>query len=185
MRRGAHPDKIFLPHCYCAGWRGENQMKFHWPQRSITIAIVSVGVMVGAATPAVAAIHKGSNPNSAYCKLEKTNLANNSPVSAKEKAVSKAIEAGNWKLAQKGLEALDTQTNKVEQQLISALSSAPAKVQAAGRQAIKLVPAEFNAIKNSTSVAQFEKKIGTVTSGKKFTQAESILEAYDTAQCGL
>jgi hypothetical protein len=184
MRRGAHPDKISFPYRYCAGWRGENQMKFHWPQRSITIAVVSVGVMVGAATPAVAAIHKGSNPNSAYCKLEKTNVAANSPVSAKEKALSKAIESGNWKLAQKDLLALDSQTGKLEQQLISALSSAPAKVQAAGRQAIKLVPAELAAIKNSTSVAQFEKKLQAVTSGKKFTQAENVLVAYDTAQCG-
>jgi hypothetical protein len=159
-------------------------MKLHWPQRSIAIAVVSVGVMVGAATPAVAAIHKGSNPNSSYCKLEKTNLADNSPLSAKEKALTKAIESGNWKVTQKDLLSLDGQTDKLEQQLISALSSAPAKVQAAGRQAIKLVPAELAAIKNSTSVAQFEKKIQAVTSGKKFTAAENVLEAYDTAQCG-
>jgi hypothetical protein len=159
-------------------------MKLHWPQRSIAIAVVSVGVMVGAATPAVATIDKGSNPNSAYCKLEKTSLADNSPESAKEKAVSKAMEKGNWKLAQKNLLALDSQTTKLEQQLISALSSAPAKVQAAGRQAIKLIPAEINAIKTSTSVAQFEKKIDAVTSTKKFTQASNILESYDTAQCG-
>ena len=158
-------------------------MKLHWPQRSIAIAVVSVGVVVGAATPAVAAIHKASNPNSAYCKLEKTNLADNSPVSAKENAVSKVMESGNWKLAQKNLLALDNQTGKLEQQLISALSSAPAKVRAAGRQAIKLVPAELTAIKNSTSVAQFEKEDRSGHQRQEVHAGGECPRAYDTAQC--
>jgi hypothetical protein len=57
-------------------------------------------------------------------------------------------------------------------------------VKAAAQEVIKLVPAEFNAIKNSTSVAQFDKAIQAATSGAKGQNAASIIEAYESAQCG-
>jgi hypothetical protein len=145
-----------------------------------TICVVLAGMPLAAS----AASGKGSNPNSPFCKLEKATLAANSPTSKKEQALAKALESGNWKAAQKGLLTLDGQTGKLEQELISALSSAPAKVKSAAQQSIKLFPAELNAIKNSTSVAQFEAAEQKATSGAKFQKAESILETYDTTQCG-
>jgi hypothetical protein len=146
-------------------------------------AIVCV-LLMGTPLIASAASGKGSNPNSAFCKLEKTTLASNSPTSKKEEALAKALESGNWNVAKKDLLALDGETGKLEQQLISALSSAPAKVKSAAQQSIKLVPAELNAIKNSTSVSQFTAAEQKATSGAKFQKAESVLENYDTAQCG-
>lgn len=146
-------------------------------------AIVCV-VLVGTPLAASAASGKGSNPNSAFCKLEKATLATNSPTSKKEQALAKALESGNWKTAKKDLLSLDGQTSKLEQQLISALSSAPARVKSAAQESIKLVPAELNAIKNSTSVAQFDTAEQKVANGAAFQKAESVIEAYDTAQCG-
>jgi hypothetical protein len=159
-------------------------MRSHRSKAAIAVTLVSVGLTAGLSTVASAASGKGSNPNSAYCKLEKAALATNSPTSAKEVAVSKALVAGNWKVAQKDLLGLEGQTGKLEQQLTSALSSAPAKVKAAAQQSIKLVPAEINAIKHSTSTTQFEAAIQKATSGAQFQKAASTLEAYDTAQCG-
>ena len=151
---------------------------------AVAVAIVSVGLTVTAAAPAVAAASKGANPNSAFCKLEKATLASNSPNSAKEKAVSKALASGNWKAAQKALLSLEGQTGKLEQEIIADLSSAPAKVKAAVQVVIKLIPLELKAIKNSTSVNQFDKAIQAATTGAKFVHAETVFQAYDTAQCG-
>ncbi len=160
-------------------------MRFHKPKGAIAIAIVSVGLSVlPRAVAASATSGKGSNPNSPFCKLEKASFAVNGPSSPKEKAVAKALEAGNWKVAQKGLLALENQTGKLEQELTSAVSSAPAKVKAAAQQSIKLVPAEIEAIKNSTSAAQFETAVQKVTSRAKFQKAGSTLETYAIAQCG-
>jgi hypothetical protein len=147
-------------------------------------ALIVCGVLAGTPLVASAASGKGSNPNSAFCKLEKETVAANSPTSKKEAALAKALESGNWTVAKKDLLALDSQTGKLEQELISAVSSAPAKVKTAAQQSIKLVPAELNAIKNSTSVSQFDTAEQKATSGPKFQKAESVLEAYDTAQCG-
>jgi len=126
----------------------------------------------------------GSNPKSAFCKLEKAALATNSPTSAKEAAATKAMLAGNWKTAQKIFLSLYGQTGKLEQEMTSALSSAPANVRAAAQQTLKIVPAELNAIEHSTSVAQFETAMQKVASGAKFTKAATTLEGYESAQCG-
>jgi hypothetical protein len=157
-------------------------VKLHRITGALATAILCVGLTALTAVPASAS--KGSNPNGAFCKLEKANLAANSPTSKKEKALAKAMEAGNWKVVQKQLLSLQTQTGKLEGELTSALSSAPAKVKAAAQEAIKIVPLELKAIKNSTSVTQFESAIDKVTSGSKFSHAASIIESYDTSQCG-
>jgi hypothetical protein len=141
-------------------------------------------VLTGTPLAASAAGGTGSNPNSAFCKLEKANLATNSPTSKKETALEKALESGNWKIAKKDLLSLEGQTGKLEQELISAVSSAPAKVKSAVQQSLKLVPAELNAIKNSTSVAQFTTAEQKATSGPAFQKAETVIDNYDTSQCG-
>jgi hypothetical protein len=147
-------------------------------------AALACVVLMGTPLAASATSGKGSNPNSAFCKLEKATLATNSPTSKKEVALEKALESGNWKVAKKDLLSLAGQTNKLEQELISSVSSAPAKVRSAAQQSLKLIPAELNAINKSNSVNQFNTAIQKATNGAKFQSAESTLEAYDTAQCG-
>jgi hypothetical protein len=154
--------------------------------RTKAVAAVATVVLGLAVTPlaASAATGKGSNPNSAFCKLEKQSTAINSPTSKKEVALTKALEAGNWTVAKKDLLALESQTGKLIRELTSAVSSAPANVKAAVQVSIKFVPAEINAVKNSTSAAQFEAAVDKLTNGAKFQKAASVVEAYDTAQCG-
>jgi hypothetical protein len=166
-------------------------MEIHRAKGAIAIAIVILAstltltlTVAVPASAAVAASSKGANPHSAFCKLEKAALAANSPSSAKEVAVSKALESGNWKAAQKSLLALEGQTDKQEQEITSDLASAPAKVKAAVQEVIKLIPLELKAIKNSTSVHQFDTALQAATSGAKFVHAETVFQAYDTAQCG-
>jgi hypothetical protein len=159
-------------------------MTFHRTMGAIAIAVLCVGLTAMTAVPAYAANGQGSNPNGAFCKLERANLAANSPTSKKEKALAKAMEAGNWKVVQKQLLSLQTQSGKLEQEISSALSSAPAKVKAAAQESFKIIPLELKAIKNSTSVTQFEAALAKVTSGAKFSHAENVIEAYDTSQCG-
>jgi hypothetical protein len=159
-------------------------VKSHRPMAAIATAVLCVGLTGITAVPALAANGKGSNPNSAFCKLEKVNLEDNSPTSKQEAALAKAMESGNWKAVQKQLVSLTSQASKLEQELLSALSSAPAKVKAAAQESIKLIPLEIKAMKKSTSVAQFESALTKATSGPKIQHAESVLEAYDTSQCG-
>jgi hypothetical protein len=94
------------------------------------------------------------------------------------------MEAGNWKVVQTQLLSLQTQAGKLEQEITSALSSAPANVKAAAQESFKIIPLELKAIKKSTSVAQFEAALNKVTGGAKFSHAETVLENYDTTQCG-
>lgn len=55
-------------------------MRFRRPQCAIAIAVVSVSLsVVPTAVPASAASGKGSDPTSAFCRLEKATLATNSP----------------------------------------------------------------------------------------------------------
>jgi hypothetical protein len=158
-------------------------VKLHRSKAAVAFATVVVGLTV---TPLAAsgAAGKGSNPNSAFCKLEKASLAISSPTGAKEVALTKALEAGNWKVAKKNLLALEGQTGKLIQELTSALSSAPAKVKAAAQQSIKLVPAEIAAVRNSTSVAQYTVAIQKATNGAKFQKAADTIAGYDASQCG-
>ena len=158
-------------------------MKSHRTKAAVVFATVFVSLMV---TPwaASGATGTGSNPNSAFCKLEKASLAINSPTSTREVALTKALEAGNWTVAKKDLLAIESQTGKLEKELTSALSSAPANVKAAAQQSIKLVPAELNAVRNSSSVAQFTAAIQKATNAPQFQKAADTIAGFDASQCG-
>ncbi len=160
-------------------------MKVHPLKGAILIATVGIGLMIVPAAPALAATSasgKGSNPNGPFCRLEKASLSVEG--SANEKAATRALIAGNWKLAQKNLLAAEDQSGKLVKEYNSALSSAPANVKAAAQESIRVVPALIKVLKNSTSIAQFEKSEQAVTSGAKFQHAASVIAAYDTTQCG-
>jgi hypothetical protein len=148
---------------------------------SLLIPAASAGASVHA-TARVAASTTGSNPNSTLCKLEKAQIAQES--SKQETALETALEANNWKVAQKDLISTYTSGLKSEQKLISSLSKAPSKVQSAIKVALKAIPAEEKAVKNSKSVAQFEKAEEKAVTGTAFTNAGKTVEAYITGQCG-
>jgi hypothetical protein len=159
-------------------------MRFH--RARIGVAIVAMGVAMTTAmdsgAPASAALrHGGSDPNSAFCKLEKDTLKDeNSKI---ESAATDALIDGKWKTAQKDLIQIDKSTGKLEQSFFAALSSAPDNVKAAADELVKLIPAEEKAVKDSTSVTGFEKAEQAVASGK-FTAAAKVLAGYDTSLCG-
>ncbi len=160
-------------------------MKLHRSLGGMVMALTAVGVLAVPTAPALAASSggtKGSNPNSAFCKLEKASLS--VADSANEKAATKALIAGNWKVAQKNLLAAENKSSKLVKEYTAALSSAPANVKAAAHESITVVPALLKVLKNSTSIAQFEKGEQAVTSGASFQRAATVIEAYDTAQCG-
>jgi hypothetical protein len=146
----------------------------------IALTVASVGTVTVVATPAGAA--SGSNPNGAFCKLEKSSQTlSTGKLSV---AASKALIAGNWKLAQKDLLAVDKQDASVTKKFLSVLSSAPANVKAAAQQLIKFEPMIVNGVKNSTSASQFEKAELALTNNPKFSSAGQTITAYETAQCG-
>jgi thioredoxin-like negative regulator of GroEL len=151
---------------------------------TIGLGAVAIGMMLTIAPTAPAwgaSTTKGSNPNGAFCKLEKSVLKDDN--SKIEDQASTALEAGKWSVAQKDLETIDKQTGKLEVELLAALSSAPKNVKAAAQQVIKIVPAEEKAVTNSHSVKQFEAAEEAVTS-TKFQSAATVLESYNTSQCG-
>jgi hypothetical protein len=146
----------------------------------IGATMASVGVFAVTSAPAGAA--SGSNPNGAFCKLEKS--SSTLATSKTAVAASKALIAGNWKLAQKDLLSVDKQDASVTKQFSAALSSAPANVKAAAQQLIKLEPQIVNAVKNAKSASQFEKTELALTNSPTFSSAGQTIIAYNTAQCG-
>ncbi|HEX3793984.1 MAG TPA: hypothetical protein VHV57_05760 [Acidimicrobiales bacterium] len=165
-------------------------MLLHKAKFGIGIAAVGMAAVLIPAAPALAGVHttatvaasKGSNPNSTVCKLEKAQLAQES--SKQETALETALEAGNWKVAQKDLTTVYNAGLKSENQLITSLKSAPSKVQAAIKTALKAIPAEEKAVKNSKSVAQFEKAEEKAVTSSAFTKAGKVVETYITGLCG-
>jgi hypothetical protein len=145
---------------------------------SVVIGL-SWALVPSAATAATTS--RGSNPNSAFCKLEKVSRADES--SKLESAATKALIAGKWPAAQKDLLQIDKESGGLEKEFLSALSSAPAKVKSAASTLIKFIPAEEKAVKNSTSAAEFQTSEEAVT-GLKFTNASETLASYQDAQCG-
>ena len=123
----------------------------------------------------------GSDPHSAFCQLEKQSTSGR--VSKLTTAATTALIKGNWPLAQKDLLAIDTQTGKLEHEFIAALSSAPANVRKAANAVVKEVPAEERAIRDSTSVSQYE-STETAAIGSTFTGYATTIANYETSTCG-
>jgi hypothetical protein len=154
---------------------------------------VSAGA-IGLAAPAGASIDhvakstttttvsKGSHPKSHFCQLLKQEQTQNS--SKLEAAATKALEKQDWKVAQADLKKLYGQSTKLVREITASLSSAPAKVRAAAKQGLKLLPAEEKAVSASTSVNQFETAEEASTSTQAFKSVAQTLSTYETAQCG-
>jgi hypothetical protein len=158
---------------------------------SVGAATIGLAVPAGASTDHVAQAKsttsttvnsKGSHPNSHFCQLLKQEQTQDS--SKLETAATKALEKQNWKVAQADLKKLYGQSTKLVKEITAALSSAPAKVRAAAKQGLKLLPAEEKAVSASTSVDQFETAEEASTSTQAFKSVAQTLSTYETAQCG-
>ena len=156
------------------------------------VALGSAAILASVALPAAAAsaaerpVHqlsatKGSNPNSPFCKLYRKQLNTNTK---SEKSLTKAMASGNWTATKKALLVEFASEKTVEKNFISALSSAPANVKSAGKQALKVIPLEEKAIDTSTSVTGYEKAIEAVVDTKKMQAVGTVFENYETTTCG-
>jgi hypothetical protein len=157
---------------------------------------VKTGIGIVAATVALALLpavtasasvdtsSTGSNPNSALCKAYRNSVKTDSRSNTAAAKASKAVQAGNWKAAQKdfltayGYEAKDVQN------LLSALPNAPSKVKSAMKVLTTYVSAYKSALQNSTSIKQFSKAARALSNNNKTTAAANTLAKYYTAQCG-
>ncbi|HEY2215550.1 MAG TPA: hypothetical protein VGH31_10870 [Acidimicrobiales bacterium] len=124
---------------------------------------------------------KGTNPNSPFCKLYHKQLTTNTK---SEKALTKAMESGNWKATKRALLVEFSSEKTVEKNFIKALSSAPATVRSAGKAALKVIPVEEKAINTSTSVTGYEKAIEAVVDTKKMQAVGTVFENYESTTCG-
>lgn len=124
----------------------------------------------------------GSDPNSAFCKLERQTQKDSS--SKLEIAATDALISGNWATAQKDLLAVDAEEVQVARKYKSVISSLSGKVKAAAEASLAIVPAEEKATKDSTSAAQFEAATEKALQSAKFSAAASVLAAYENSECG-
>lgn len=148
--------------------------------------LASVALPAASASAAVRPAHqlaatKGTNPNGAFCKLYRKQLGTNTK---SEKSLTKAMESGNWPATKKALLVEFSSEKTVEKNFIAALSSAPANVRTAGKQALKVIPLEEKAINTSTSVTGYEKAIEAVVNTKKMQAVGTVFENYENATCG-
>jgi hypothetical protein len=169
----------------------------HESKLRVGILLATAAGAIGLAAPAGASIDhvaqaksttsttlnpKGSNPNSHFCQLIKAEEAQQA--SKLQTSATQALEKQNWKVAQKDLKLLFQKASKLVHQITVALSSAPAKVRAASKTGLKLIPTEEKAVETSTSVNQFEAAEEAATSTTAFKSVAQTLSTYETAQCG-
>jgi hypothetical protein len=126
----------------------------------------------------------GSNPNSALCKAYRNSVKTDSKGNAASAQASKAVQAGNWKAAQKAFLTAYGYEAKDVQNLLSALSDAPSKVKSAMKVLTTYVSAYKSALQKSTSIKQFSKAAQSLSNNNKTTVAANTLSKYYTGQCG-
>lgn len=152
----------------------------------IGVVALGLGMAVVPVAPAWAGLHKasthhGSHTGGSFCQLEKSvQQAQNSKGAV---AATNALVAGNWKLAQKDLLAIDQHTATLEKDFLSALFTAPHNVKAAAGVLISFVPLQIKAIKDSNSAKQFV-ALETAAATPKYLGAAKVIGDYEVAQCG-
>jgi hypothetical protein len=159
-------------------------MTLHGAKLSLGVVALGAALSMVTALPGSASERtstKGSNPNSAFCNLYKSET---SQTSKSSKALEKDIEANNWKGAQKIIESQFSSEGNLVKEFIKVLSSAPANVRAAGAAALKVVPAEEKAVRTATSVAGYEKALEKEFNTAKLRAAGETFEKYETTECG-
>jgi hypothetical protein len=127
----------------------------------------------------------GLNPGSKLClTLADAESSSGNVGIAMEKSIEQGMASGNYASVKSAMLAAINTSLKEEGPAESALSSAPANVQAAMKGLFAFVGSYEKAIQNSTSITQLETSIVSLT-GTSQVEADSLtLSNYVTAQCG-
>jgi hypothetical protein len=159
----------------------------HRFKTGIGIVAATVALALVPAVSASASVDKsssGSNPTSPLCKAYRSTVQSDPRSTAASTNASKAIQAGNWKAAQKALLTVyGFQANDV-QKLTSALRSAPRNVQSAMTVLTNYVVKYKSLLQSSSSIKQFSTGSSALSKNTKTTAAAHTLSLYYTSVCG-
>lgn len=127
----------------------------------------------------------GLNPGSKLCAtLSDAQSSSGNVGTAIEKSIEQGMASGNYAAVKQAMLSDINLSLKEEGPAESALSSAPANVQAAMKGLFGFVTSYKTAIANSTSITQLETSIVSLA-GTSQVEADSLtLANYVTAQCG-
>ena len=127
----------------------------------------------------------GLNPGSKLCvTLAQAESNSGNLGSAMEKSIEQGMASGNYATVKSAMLASINASVKDEGAAESALSGAPANVQAAMKGLFTFIGSYETAIQNSTSITQLETSIVSLAQTSK-VEADSLTVAnYVTAQCG-
>ena len=124
----------------------------------------------------------GADASGSFCQLYKKELDEGS---AAGNQLEKDIEANDWTGAQKVLETDFASSGKAASAMLGSLSSAPANVQAAARYAVSTIyPQEVAAVKDSTSLTQYESATNAIFQNATTVSNTNVLKQYENTECG-
>jgi len=158
---------------------------------ALSVSGIALAAIAASAVPSSASLLKssgshtshsgGTSPHSELCRLVRENVSEGTQVSD---AVEKAASENNWQSAQKTLQSVFNQEDKLERQMYSAISGAPHDVKAAASGTLKSVPTIQKAVNNSKNFSQFETAIEKIVNSKKFEAYAQTFTQYETRLCG-
>jgi hypothetical protein len=127
----------------------------------------------------------GLNPGSKLCvELAQADSSSGNLGSAIEKSIEEGMSSGNYASVKAAMLAQINASLKDEGEAESALSGAPANVQAAMKGLFTFVGSYETAISNSTSITQLATSMESLA-GTSEVEADSVtVTNYVTAQCG-
>jgi hypothetical protein len=127
----------------------------------------------------------GLNPGSKLClTVEQAESGSGNVGSSVEKAMEQGLASGNYASVKSAMLAAINASSKEENEAVSALSGAPANVQAAMKGLFSFVGSYEKAIENSTSFTQLESSLVSVAATSKVEQDSETVANYVTTQCG-
>jgi hypothetical protein len=127
----------------------------------------------------------GLNPGSKLCvTLAQAESSSGNLGTAMEKSIEQGMESGNYASVKAAMLASINASVKDEGEAESALSGAPANVQAAMKDLFTFVGTYKTAVENSTSITQLATSMESLA-GTSQVEADALtVSNYVTAQCG-
>lgn len=128
----------------------------------------------------------GLNPGSKLCvTLANAESSSGNVGTAMGKAIAQGMASGNYASVKSAMLASINTSLKEEGPAESALSGAPANVQAAMKGLFAFLGSYEKTIANSTSITQLGTSMASLAGSSKVVEADSLtLGKYITAQCG-
>jgi hypothetical protein len=169
-----------------------------------TFSVAVLGLALACAPMAVASAHSkkhhpkakhhstktaakgGLNPGSKLCvTLAQAESSSGNLGTAMEKSIEQGMESGNYASVKAAMLASINASVKDEGEAESALSGAPANVQAAMKDLFTFVGTYKTAVENSTSITQLATSMASLVGAGSKVETDSLTVAnYVTAQCG-